>query len=452
MQDVLLITIDSLRADHVRSFGYERETTPEIDTLAADGNAFENTFAHACGTRPSFPSILSSSHALMHGGFERMTEGRTMIAQVFDDEGYGTAGFHSNVYLSSDFGYDMGFDVFYDSRTAASSTARVRRFVRNRLNEEGILYSMLSSLFDTAERHAGLNIGSIYDTAEEITDQALEYARSTDASDPQFMWVHYMDVHHPYVPPAEHQGAFRADPIGEQRAIKLRRKMIESPEEVTEDELSNIIDLFDAEIRYADAEIGRLVENVRGAWGEDTIVAVTADHGEEFLDHGQFSHPSTFYDEVIHVPLVLTGGPGNGEHDELVGLQDVAPTIVDLAGVDVPEEFNGYSLRPLLEGDGEWPRTHVIGDHTDRDGEFRYAYRDHEWKFIQINDREQLYHLPEDPDERRNVLEDHPEVAAEFRDLLDEHKERTDATTGDLVAAEMDEDVRERLRDLGYQE
>ncbi|WP_335998986.1 sulfatase [Halorientalis halophila] len=451
MKDVLLITIDSLRADHVGCFGYDRDTTPVIDEFAADGHTFERTFAHACSTRPSFPSIMSSSHALMHGGFEMMTEGRTMVAEVFDDGGYQTAGFHSNLYLSADFGYDRGFDFFYDSKTDPGTTARIRQFVKDRLDQDGLLYKLLASAFDTAERTAGINVGSAYDTATEITDNALEWVETADEGGPRFLWVHYMDVHHPYVPPAEYQREFRDDPISENRSIKLRRKMIEEPENVTDSELEEIVDLYDAEIKYTDAEIGRLIEEVTEAWGEEPVTAITADHGEEFLDHGQFSHYTHFYDEVMQVPLFLGGIEGSGRYDELVGLQDVPATLVDYAGLEVPDAFQGWSVRPIVEG-GDWPRTHVIGDWSDRQGENRFGYRDEEWKFVRRDSGEELYDLEADPDENRNVIDDHPEVAERLGETIDDHVRAIDETGSDLVEVEMDEDVKARLRDLGYKE
>jgi len=451
MKDVLLITIDSLRADHIGCLGYERDTTPIIDDFAAGSHSFDNAFAHACSTRPSFPSIMSSTHALMHGGFEMMTDRRTMVAEVFDDGGYETAGFHSNLYLSADFGYDRGFDTFYDSKTDPSLTARVRQRVRDTLDSDSFLYQFLASAFDTAERQAGINIGSAYETATDLTDRALKWVKQQSTDGPRFLWVHYMDVHHPYVPPAEYQRAFRDSPISESRSIQLRRKMIEEPKTVTDSELQDIIDLYDAEIRYTDAEIGRLIEEVEAAWGTDPLTVITADHGEEFLDHGQFSHYTHFYDEVMQVPLFIDGVPESGSHNELVGLQDVPATLIDYAELPKPDSWQGWSLRKLLDGES-WPRTHVIGDWSDRDGEFRYGYRDTEWKFVRRDSGEELYYLPDDPKERQNLIDEKPDAAKRLGAKIDEHERAIAATTSEQVEVEMDEDVKSRLRDLGYKE
>ncbi|RKD98073.1 sulfatase [Halopiger aswanensis] len=452
MEDVVLVTVDSLRADHVGWHGYERETTPNLDTLADRSHTCTNAFAHACSTRPSFPSILTSSYALMYGGYERISPERTLISEVFDEAGYRTAGFHSNLYLSADFDYDRGFDEFYDSKTDPSATARLRQFVKDQLDSDGLVYQTLARAFETAEETAGVNIGSAYVSADEITDHALEWAESVADDGPRFLWVHYMDVHHPYVPPERHQRAFRDEPIGERRAIQLRRKMIESPGDVTESELEDIVDLYDAEIRFTDEQISRLIDTVREQWGDVTAL-VTADHGEEFLDHGQFSHYATFYDEVLHVPLLYDDGSGDGgEHDDLVGLLDVAPTLVESAGLERPPNFYGESLQSLFAGDG-WSREHIIGDwENTNSGERRFSYRDREWKYIRTEDGEELYDLTADPDERENVVDTEPEILEHARSVIDDHRQEIAATETDIGDVHMDDTVKERLRDLGYQE
>lgn len=450
MQNTVLVTIDSLRADHVGHLGYGRETSPNIDRLAESGASFTNAFAHACSTRPSFPSILTSSYATMYGGYERVSDDQTVVSEVFDGEGYETAGFHSNLYLSSDFGYDRGFDTFYDSKTDPSPTARLRQAVKERLDSDGLIYQTLARVFDVTERRVGANVGSAYVSADEITDLAVDWIDETDEESPKFLWVHYMDVHHPYVPPAEYQREFRDEPISERRAIKLRRKMIEEPDAVTDDELSDIIDLYDAEIRFCDDEIGRLVSRARDAW-DDVNVMVTSDHGEAFGEHGKFSHHATFHDEVTHVPLVFDDGEHEGEYDEFVGLLDVSPSLVDAAGLSVPENFHGYSFDELLEG--EWSREHIVGDWINTNtGEKRFAYRDDRWKYIRLGDDEKLYDIREDPGETTNVADDHPDVMSRCQSVIEDHERTVAETTTDVENVEMEEEVKERLRKLGYKE
>jgi len=450
MKATVLVTIDSLRADHVGHLGYERDTTPNIDSLAEEGTAFTNAFAHACSTRPSFPSILTSAYSTMYGGYERVSEDQTLISETFDSEGYQTAGFHSNLYLSADFDYDRGFDTFYDSKTDPSLTARLRQAVKDRLDSNGLVYQTLARMFDVTERQVGANIGSAYVAADEITDLAVDWIDKTDETNPKFLWVHYMDVHHPYVPPTKYQSEFQEEPISEHRSIKLRRKMIEEPDAVTEEERSEIIDLYDAEIRFCDDEIGRLISRARDAW-DDVNVMVTSDHGEEFGEHGKFSHHATFHDEVIHVPLVFDDGEHYGTYDDFVGLLDVSPSLVDAAGLSLPENFHGYSLQGLFSGD--WERDCIIGNWINTNTEDRrFAYRDDQWKYIRLGDEEMLFNLKDDPGETTNVADQHTNVVARCQDKIDEHKQKVAQTDTDIGDVEMGDQVKERLRKLGYKE
>lgn len=447
MTDIVLITIDSLRHDHIGCYDYKRDTSPNIDDIAERSHRFSNVFSHAGMTRASFPTILTSSYTNMYGGYERITEERTVISEVLKQEDYSTAGFHSNLFLCADFGYQRGFDTFYDSKTDPGFTAKLRQFVKTNLDQDSFLYGVLQNLYDATEKNAGLDVGSGYVKADEITDRSIEWVNQTD-SDDRFLWTHYMDVHHPYVPPEEYQLEFRDSPISDRQSIKLRRKMLESPDEVTRKERQDLIDLYDAEIRFTDHEIGRLVNEVKNAWGEDTIVLITADHGEEFHEHGQYSH-NTVHDEGIHVPLIIEDGT-SGEHDEIVGLIDLAPTIAEYAGCDIPDNFYGNSLNSLVTN-GVWERDHIIGDWGGSNGEpDRFFYRSHDWKYIKNPDTEQLYDLTTDPEEKNNIRDENPPTLSEIRSKIEEHQKLVSETSMDAGDVEMDEVVQDRLEKLGY--
>ncbi|WP_049911017.1 sulfatase [Halorubrum coriense] len=447
MTDIVLITIDSLRHDHLGSYNYNRDTSPNIDDIAERSHRFSNVFSHAGMTRASFPTILSSSYTNMYGGYERITEGRALISEVLKEEDSSTAGFHSNLFLCADFGYERGFDTFYDSKTDPGLTAKLRQLIKTNLDQDSLLYGVLQSLYDATEKNAGLNVGSSYVKADAITDRSIEWVNQTD-SDDRFLWTHYMDVHHPYVPPEEYQLQFRDSPISDRRSIKLRRKMLESPDEITREERQDLIDLYDAEIRFTDHEVGRLVDEVKDSWGEDTIVMITADHGEEFYEHGQYSH-NTVHDEGIHVPLIIDDGT-TGEHDEIVGLVDIAPTIAEYAGCDIPDNFYGNSLISVVTN-GIWERDHVIGDWGGSDGEpDRFFYRSHDWKYIKKQDNEQLYDLTTDPEEKNDIRGENPPALSEIRSKIEEHRKLVSETSMDAGDVEMDEVVQDRLEKLGY--
>jgi arylsulfatase A-like enzyme len=454
MTNVVLVTIDSLRADHLGHYGYDRDTSPVIDSLAEDGLSFD-AYANASWTRASFPSIITSTYPLEYGGFEYLSDERTTVGETMRRAGHETAAFHSNLWLSRDYNYGRGFDHFYDSKSDPSLLARARTFVKLRLDDDGIIYRTLQKLYDTTEEKAGLDVGQTYKDAETITDEAIDWIGSVDGD--FFVWVHYMDVHHPYVPheDASEELGLSMD-VSEREAIRLRRKMLEEPDEITESEYQTLVDLYDNEIRYTDGQIGRLVEAARAHEGEDTAVVVTSDHGEEFREHGRFSHQPTMYDEVLHVPVIVEGGPTLAEREEAghqpeqVELLDIAPTVADLGGAAQPATYRG---RSLLEAGGSGVDVDVFSETWSND-EYKLAVRTDGWKYIwdRDSDSRELYDLENDAAETRNLVEEEPDRAETLRELVTDHLEELRATNESLPDVEMDAETEARLQDLGYLE
>jgi len=437
--NLALITVDSLRADHVGCYGYDRETTPNIDRLAADADIFTNAVAHACATRPSFPSILTSTHGMLYGGFDHLSEEQVPISVLLSEDGYATGGFHSNPYLSEQFGYARGFDTYSDQEEDPNFTSQIRRYVAN--NVSGPVHDILSWIHDKAEEHGGVDVGAYYENATDLTDQVIQWTESVE--EPWFVWAHYMDPHHPYVPPDEYQ--LFGQTHSRRRGVKLRQQVLEDPDSLSERDWSDLTDLYDAEIRYTDAEIGRLVEHFT-----DTTWILTADHGEEFYEHGNFGHKNRFYEEHVHVPLIVDGdAAGFGQHDHLVGLNDVPVTLLDAADVSTPDTYRG---RNLFDGDreaviGGWgPET---GSDPDR---VRLMHRTPDRKFIYdtIDSTEELYDLSTDPEERENVFADVD--ASNHIDAVETFEEEIRETARTTNAVEIDEDLQEQLRNLGYKE
>jgi arylsulfatase A-like enzyme len=178
---------------------------------------------------------------------------------------------------------------------------------------------------------------------------------------------------------------------------------------------------------------------------------LTADHGEHFLEHGYF-RGAPLYDVKLHVPLLVHGWDDVGSYDELVGLTDVPATMLDHAGLPIPESYEGKSLVSLVR-DGVWDRTSVMGGLGDRIEDASFMYRDTEWKYIEnVDGSTELYDLVADPGEQQNVAHDHEDVTATLSGKLSEHRRAVERTNVDLTEVEMEEEVRERLRRLGYDE
>jgi arylsulfatase A-like enzyme len=311
------------------------------------------------------------------------------------------------------------------------------------LDQSGLLYRSLERAFAAGEETVGFNPGTPFVRADELTDRAIEWATSPIDSN-RFMWVHYMDVHHPYSPPEEFQLEFRDSPVSERRAVKLRRKMLEDPAQITDSELSTLIDLYDGEIRFVDHEVKRLVETVRTEWESDPVVVFTSDHGDEFLDHGGFSHLKTLYDELLHVPLLFYDGDESGSYDDVVELIDVPATLISYADADVPSTYEGRSLESVIDGTGK-EKDYAICDAGDT-----FSYRSERWKYIERPDTVELYDVLADPDERNDLAADRPDVVEELSAFLESHREKAASTDEDLEAIEIGGEVQDRLEQLGY--
>ena len=477
MDNVLLVTVDSLRASHVGYHGYERDTTPALDSLAAEGCRFSRAFAPAGSTQYSFPAILTGVSPLSHGGYDRVSETQTLVSEVFREHGYRTGGFHSNLFLSGTFGYDRGWDAFFDSSPERGLLSTARRYAKVELDGTW-LFDLLKRGYDALESRSGINVGSYHVPADELTDRALAFV-DRDPQAPTFLWVHYMDVHHPFLPPPEYQRPFREEVVSEEASVKLRRKCIERPEAVTGTERETLVDLYDAAVRATDAEIGRLVDAVADRWDE-CLLAVTSDHGDHFLERGYFGGAHG-YDLKTHVPLFVrelsaageTGtGTGDtedaepwpqsaangptwadpGEYDSLVGLTDIPTTLLAAAGLSVPDSYQGHSLLDVVETDAT-DRDAVFGGWNDDTGT-NWVVREPEWKLIEFADgSRELYYLPDDPGERENLVDERPDQARRLAERLADHRELVERTAdGDVERPDVNGDVSARLGRLGYEE
>jgi arylsulfatase A-like enzyme len=256
-------------------------------------------------------------------------------------------------------------------------------------------------------------------SAEQISAQAVSWLKSHDKN--FFLWLHYMDAHIPYMPPQEYIKQFHGKPISRRKMVALWRKSRWNPYKLSSTELETIVKLYDACIKYVDDSIGWLLTTA-GSRLENTIIIVTADHGDEFYEHGKMSH-LTLYDGIIHVPLIITG-PGIDSGSSVtrqVELMDLAPTLVDLVGLDKPTTFNGQTLLPLMRGKNATARG-IVSVATSLGTlaqpyiwlHLMFSYRTLKWKYIRIETSalphtvvsEEIYNLQNDPEEKRN-LNDH---------------------------------------------
>jgi len=376
-RSVVLVTVDCLRADHVGHLGYARPTTPFLDCLARESMVFRNAIAAGAPTYYSLPALLASRYPLALGrDLIGLAPGESTVASVLQEFGFATAAFTAgNPYISPQFGYDQGFDVFCDF-------LRVYGLDQSEHVHQGSGFHSRANQFISKMCHSVPALGSAYDefyfrycqlqsngkddsldslrrfpSADVIVERAITWL-SENSGKPFFLWLHFMDPHAPYFPKPEALQVMGDGQMTAREAQYLNSYWARSGvgQQRLHGKRDNITKLYDAGVRWADEQIRRLTEKLidLNVWDE-CLLAVTADHGEEFLDHGgRFHTPVKLTDELIRVPLLLrVPGSPHVEIEETMSLIDLAPTLLDFAQIPSPADFRGRSCSPEKGSHGE---------------------------------------------------------------------------------------------------
>ena len=394
--NVLLVTIDTLRADHLGSYGAASAMTPNLDALAKRGVRFETALSHAPLTGPSHASMLTGrtppGHGFRNNGGYVLAPTLRTAAEDFKQAGYRTAAFVSAFPLDRRFGFDCGFDIYEDHLPRGNDRRRT----------------------PYVERHA-----------DATTDAALRWlaAPGNDGKPrPWFMWVHYYDPHAPYEPPSDLADRFRSAP-------------------------------YDGEIASVDRELARVLKTLEqsGDLGR-TVVLVTADHGESLGEHGEGAHGLFVYDATIRVPWIMAGPEiGEGRVSPTVAqLIDVLPTLLDYAGLPPRTGIDGRSLRPAADGrqmDDQPSYAESLYSELELGWAPLYSWRAGGFKLIEAP-RPELYDLKNDPKELTNLAEADAARVAQLRRGLEAGLRQQTAPAG--AAASSDPEALQRLRSLGY--
>ena len=406
-KNVLLITIDCLRTDHVSCFGYNRRTTPTIDELALKSLIFPEAISNGNCTPISFPSILSSCYPTSSINFFKfLPKDSRLISEELKRYGYTTGAFHSNPFISSYCGYNRGFDTFENFSSSYFKRSKIIKHAREKA------FNLLKKI-RALHLLRGVQIFFLkepFTNAEIITEEAISWLHS--AKKPFFLWVHYMDAHYPHIPSHEKIRKTGFSNIRRFRVGLLWGK-IDNSDNVGKKDLKDIIDLYDTEVAYIDSKIAVLLDYMEKTdILDDTIIIITSDHGEEFMEHGGFIHGEKLYDELLRVPLIIKF-PGIEKKITirlLVGLLDLCPTILDLLGLPPNKKFKGRSLLSKLE------REFKVDDYVISEGAASspnswknriYSYRSKELKYIYDpkSGREEAYDLINDHKETNNIIE-----------------------------------------------
>ena len=426
--NVILISIDTLRADHLGCYGYRAPTSPSVDRMAREGVLFRDVVASSPWTLPSHASMFTGLDPARHGlvqfnAYRPLPQQFDTVAELLWDRGYESAGVVGGGYVGSFWHFDQGFDRYRQNQGSGHETR---------------------------------------DTLQWVVDDATRWMESRRGR-PFFLFLHTYQVHMPYTPPPPYDTAFDPEYRGPYATRLTARDLYLLQQEgrpIEPSILRHMEALYDGEIRAMDDGLGNLLAFLRSSGlARNTCVLFTSDHGEEFGEHGGYGHEhAKLYDELIRVPLIVWCPErfrGGRVIDELTSLADIAPTILELLGAAVPDQLDGKSLLPVLRGDATHGRavavSEVDGSIEKRAGRAK-AVRTERYKLIEssVDNSELLFDLRADPAERRDLRGANAELAAQIRAAAGAEPRRPavaaapqrtpDAATG------------ERLRALGYAE
>ncbi|HSM12777.1 MAG TPA: sulfatase [Thermoanaerobaculia bacterium] len=422
--NIVLISIDSLRPDHLGLYGYQRPTSPELDRIAADAVVFERAWSTTTWTLPSHLSMLTglvpSAHGVRGHG-HRLPESAQLLPELLAPAGYRSAAVVSGPFLSARFGYDQGWESYDESLAAA--------------DEESHDYDEV--------------------TSEELHGRAVALLDRL-APGPFFLFLHSFDVHYDYIPPPPYDTMFDSGYEGAVDGRDFVERTLRRREMPMRD-LEHLVALYDGEIRWVDGWIGRLYDELRRRQLLDrTLVVVTADHGDEFLEHRRFGHSNNLFDTTLRVPLIVRppgGRPGGERRAAPASLVDLVPTLLAAAGLETPAGLDGRDLLGAA-GSGAGPRPVFAELFTNR-----HAVVAGGWKAHLVRQggklsrrRTALYDLERDPGEADDVAGAAPDRAADLRQLAEQHLDGA-ARRLERIGTERaprDEELEARLRALGY--
>ncbi|MBN1223582.1 MAG: sulfatase [Candidatus Aminicenantes bacterium] len=438
-RNIILISVDTLRADHLGCYGYDRETSPHIDSLASDSALFRNVYASSPWTLPSHVAMLTSLHGVHHQVYqdnEKMDPELVTLADLLRNNHFSCSAFVGGGFVSGVYGFTKGFDAYREG--------------------DGGVFSQKSAEI-------------LYRIVEEWLDQ--------NAGDKNFfLFLHTYQPHDPYACPEPYRSMFL--PVDAKcRHLNLLGYLGGKPnifKALSEEERQNVISLYDSEIRYTDETlIGPLIRKLKDMGLYDkTMIVFTSDHGEEFYDHSSWGHGHQLYDESLKVPLIIKFSDSKyraQKADRVVSLVDVMPTILEEAGIDFSDlPFDGRSLIPILQDKEKEDRvfladigSNVLNSHipqkiaTNRSREkfiLNKKFTDEDLTFFQHTPPKtgpvELFELSEDPQEKRNIAHERSELVNQLirfiEDLYGKAKKRKS------LRPEIDETLKEQLRALGY--
>jgi arylsulfatase A-like enzyme len=415
--NIVLILIDTLRADHLGCYGYKRNTSPNIDDFASEAVVYKNAIATSSWTSPAVASLFTAQYPHVMGYEDQavvLDEKFLTIAEILRNHGYATRGVISHLYLSADLGFDQGFETFDE---------------------------------ENAQGHGHISSPSVTDKGIELIDELKD--------ENFFLFLHYFDPHCDYILHDEYD--FYPDYAGSLYSGETIQDLRAIARDMNDDDVRYLNALYDSEIKFTDQHIGRLLDHLK-ATGlyDDALIVIVADHGEEFLERGNgwIGHTRTVYQELVHVPFMirLPGGQGACTVERPVSLLDFMPTVVASAGLEVPPGYEHDGVRIDTSGEGEYPRSLLVTE-TRRWGT-QQGVIEGSWKLLHdpTNRTFSLYDLKADPGELKDVSAANEETFRRLKSALFEwdYDVRMKRSKFRVRHPNLSRQQVEKLKSLGY--
>lgn len=437
-QNIILISWDSVRADHLNSYGYDRVTTPNLDAMM--DVVFDDTFVSGVGTPTSFSGAFTGEHAqgiqtnISPDHWKQSNQDRRLLSEAMQDAGYYTGGIHANALMSRHYGWNRGWDDFYDNmwtKAGESNTSRGWNKVKKTKLLPALRKLGLAGSFIHA-RNIALKKPS-YAPWESLWQYVEDFVRK--APEPWFLWVLLIDTHHPWCPPDEYQ--LWQQP-GFRKTHLLNYIMQRWPNRIGERD-TRIVNAYDNELVHADAFMDELVGLLDKTRHSDVPMIMHSDHGDELGEHGDYGHRPAMWDTVTHVPLMMRNVGQTGRVEGPHSLLNLGSTVLDLA--DIEERLSG---KPSYFDKDYDPDTVYI-ENRKMDGSRQAAITDGTWKVTYDRSGVDAYNRQDDPREQTPRLNEAPNEL--IRELSSRVSNEYDAIEAN---EELDPETMERLEELGY--
>jgi len=436
--NVILISIDTLRADHLGCYGYERDTSPHLDNLARESVLFEANFAPSPSTTPSHISMLTSLYPLTHdvlSNRERLSYSEDIIplTQILKDNGFRTGGFVGGAGVSKIKGFDRGFDFWSEERYMSPHLPDVKQWVLENQDEKFFLF------FHFYDVHAPYvfrqNFENMYNDLSYYEELIAKIDKILDVEELSYENYQLLTNQEKFILLCSHLIQEIRKPIDKDVRFAAQKDLFSHLSEWRQSpdfkkQIQLLIDSYDAGIKYTDHFIGKFFSFLKSnnLW-ENTLLVVTSDHGEEFMDHDILTHGNGLYDTLIYVPLIIKMPGLSGKHvkriSDLSELVDIMPTILDILDIPFKDQMQGKSLCPAIFGQERDKKNMVFASFEIGDAPKKRSVRTERWKYIifdmDFSEKDKFFDFVNDKHENKNLLHQKNEEIEILRSYLSEH-------------------------------